>query len=126
MALAIILFEGCDKKGPDPTHPLVGTWIFKSYVDANCTDPLDNDSGTCSADCEKLIFKSDKTGTIDYVDPTDTDENFTYTITNNKISVCFNTTNCEELTFTISGSTLSLSYDDPDLGCKSTVTYQKQ
>ncbi|MFZ1809360.1 MAG: hypothetical protein WAU36_19155 [Cyclobacteriaceae bacterium] len=48
-----------DDEGSNPADLIIGSWQFVSYVSTECSDPDDNESETCSSDCEITIFTKD-------------------------------------------------------------------
>lgn len=125
LALIIVSIIGCNKDDNPPANPLVGTWLFVSETYTNCPDPNDNDNYTCTTDCFKVVFKSDKTGTVENPNPGD-NETFTYTISGRNLSICLTGNGCNPGSFSTNGSTLNLVSTDPDTGCKDTMVFQKQ
>ncbi len=114
----ILMLSSCGDDDKKPVDPIVGTWKFSSETYEDCDDPSDNSSEiyTCTDnECSYLIFTADGKvrveekfgGAIIYT------ENGTYTTTDSMITVCFDA-DCEDMTFTISGSTLTFSGADFD------------
>jgi hypothetical protein len=116
MALMILAFEGCKKDDPAPALALVGSWKQVSMVSTGCTDPDENGTYNCTTpDCEILLF----TATTLSVDG---DVPANYTVSGNTLTV-----DGEALTFAISGTTLTVTFQD-DLangGCHLVITYKK-
>lgn len=120
MALIIIFFEGCNKDDPAPVS-LIGTWILISEVASDCIDPADNFTDSCSgAYCEEWIFSETSISVGIY--------SSSYTKSGNKLLVTVSPGVINEGIYSISGSTLTLTYQDSpaDGGCKNVSTFTKK
>lgn len=115
MVLMILVFEGCKKDDPAPANALVGTWKEVSMVTSNCTDPLDNDTYSCDTDCGILVFTATTVSA-------DGDAPVGYTVSGSTL-----TSDGDVLTFSISGTTLTFTYQEipANGGCKLVMTYKK-
>jgi hypothetical protein len=120
IASLVFLFEGCKKDDdPTPAEQLVGSWKEVSFASTGCTDPNENESETCTTNCETLVA-SGSTLTFPGEPP------YAYTANGNTLTV---TAGGQTFTATIaiSGSTLTFTIQDSpaDGGCKNVITYSK-
>lgn len=121
IASLVFLFEGCKKDDdPSPAEQLVGSWKEVSYVSTGCTDPSDNESGTCTTKCETLVATS---STLTF----GSDPALSYTASGNTLTVTIPGQQSVTVVFAITGSTLTFAIQDSpaDGGCKSVSTYSK-
>lgn len=121
IASFIFQFEGCKKDDdPTPAEQLVGSWKEVSYVSTGCTDPNDNESNTCTTNCETLVVTATtlKIGS---------DPALSYTASGNTLTVTIPGQQTTTVAFAISGSTLTVTIQDSpaDGGCKSVSTYTR-
>jgi hypothetical protein len=104
----ILIFAGCGKDNDaTPQANLVGSWKETRYEFIECPNRQDNFLEECAANnnCETWQFNSD--GTFKRMTPTGISNGVTYRIAGNKVSLCY--PGCLEFTFTLAGSTLTLT-----------------
>ncbi len=119
-------FTSCGDDDDDGGLPLEGTlWTETNYKAENCTDPDDNEDapqGCTANECYKIRLSN---GTITF---TDTEGGLTetttqsYTLSGNVIKLNIGGFNLD-VTYSISGSTLTIKLKDPFEGCDITTTY---
>ena len=132
LLLSLLAMASCDNEDDSPVNELIGIWELNSLVVTNCDDPSDNTSGDdvigCETDdtfevCNSVQFEFTiggeliSTSTVIYslrsTQETQTEtesETFTYTIDQDSktITSCDETNDCEEISYSISGNTLTL------------------
>ncbi len=124
--VCVAIFSSCgDDEKPDA---LFATWALTSESATNCDDPLDNysETYTCTAnECIKATFTSNGTVTLEVTDSgSKVTFSGTFTRNGNQITLCF-FGDCETMNFSISGTTLTFTYED-GFGCNVSETYTKQ
>jgi hypothetical protein len=116
---------GCD--GEDETPPsIVGEWTLVSEAATGCRDPLDNYSENipCTAtDCTRVTFTADGRLTITLIQAGVTEtESGTYTITGDRLTMCFPApVGCDDpVTIKVERTRLTLTYVSATDGCTET------
>lgn len=105
-----------DEESANPADLIVGSWQFVGHVATECADPADNESETCTTNCDITIFTKD---TVTFEG--DTPE--PYSIDGNKIT--FGTgSGTETYEFSITASTLIVTEKEPG-DCKRVTTLKK-
>lgn len=115
---AVITFSSCDDEKDPEGGSLIGTWRFTSTTSAQCIDPDDNGSETCTVACHTLTFTA--TTIVSSHDPSDV---IPYTLNGDQIIIADD--DDEKVTFSITGSVLTLTFDDEDGDCIEVNTYTK-
>jgi len=133
LAFFIAGMAGCDGGDDEPAPTIVGTWTMVSEAASGCFDPLDNYSETypCTAtDCTTVTFAADGKFSIrDVSDGQVFTENGTYTITGDRLTICFPPAQggCDDpLTLQVTRTTLTLTYRSADDGCTETTVLTRQ
>ncbi|MBX2943130.1 MAG: hypothetical protein KF860_12370 [Cyclobacteriaceae bacterium] len=119
LLFTVSLFTTSCKDDDDSSNPadlIVGSWQFVSSVATECTNPADNESDTCTTNCEITIFTKD---TVTFAG--DTPE--PYSMDGNKIT--FGTgSGADTYELSITGSTLTVTEKEPG-DCKRVTTLKK-
>ncbi|MBL7851259.1 MAG: lipocalin family protein [Cyclobacteriaceae bacterium] len=118
--LVLLAAFACSKDEPTPS--LMGTWKFASETRSNCTDPADNGTGTCTADCFTLTFTATS---YTFSAPGMTTVNGTYTTSGNSITFTTSGGSSSTGTYTLKATTLELIATTSN-GCTQVHTYNKQ
>lgn len=117
-----LVFSSC-KDDENKGASLVGTWEEVSFVSSGCVDPDDNESSTCTVDCERIVVTAN-TITID------TEPAINYTVNGNQITLS-QTFGSATITFTVTfvvtetSLTITQQDDASDGGCKNVSVYKR-
>lgn len=106
LIIGLGVFNSCDKKETESTDPIVGVWELK-------------ESGDGYSLTLTITFNSNKTGMLkeEYIEDGSTEsytDNFTYSTDNNDLVLIIDEETIE-LTYSISGSKLTISEEGEDM-----------
>lgn len=129
----LLCLASCGSEEEEFLTPLVGTWESSTVTAANCTDPDENGTTTCSNTyCIRVTINSDGTYTLNNnLDDPPSTESGNITATSSTISMCESgNSNCGDAdtnTYSLSGGKLSVTFTDDDSpGCNFTATFDKK
>jgi hypothetical protein len=142
--MVILLASSCNKD----ENLIVGTWKAASFISAECDNPEDNfnmdfingcfsqsDLGFSIEVCMEITFNKDKTystlttSSFTFEGETETEtetETGTYTITGDILKLCDGAGSCDEGTFAVTKTTLTLFDLDSEDGCKTEFRMTKK
>ncbi|SMD32512.1 hypothetical protein SAMN04488029_0857 [Reichenbachiella faecimaris] len=119
--------DGCTYKGVIALvgfpSELVGTWISNSASATGCDDSSDN--GTCEQDCLSYTFQT--TGAFNGTFANEPERTgFGYTIGSDLFLCWSGEFSCQEISYSVSGDSGSVSWEDNEDGCSYEADISKQ
>jgi hypothetical protein len=119
-----LFLAGCgNDNDTDPQANLVGSWKETRYEFIECPNAQDNFLDECGINnnCETWQFNSD--GTFTRTTTGGISNGVTYRVAGNMISLCY--PGCQDFTFTLAGSTLTLTEVTTGNECVTRYTLSK-
>lgn len=121
MALGFVAVTLCCGKKEDPAPYLIGSWKLVSETTANCVDPADNGTNSCT-ECYILSFTA-TAFTFSYGGASITG---TYATSGNNLTMTITGGPPTTGTYTLTANTLSTVFTHSTSGCTVTSSYSRQ
>jgi hypothetical protein len=125
----VAMVISCSKDDPAAAPSVVGTWKFATYLASGCTEPLDNETGSCSGtliECGALVITATTYDNTPGTLSGGSAESGTFVISGASATVTPTGGSATVYNFTVTATTLTLSRVDDSSGCTETSTFTRQ
>ena len=120
VVLALIASSCKKDEDPDPGEALIGNWTTVKFTYVDCDDPDNDMEETCSGEvCEDGLVVTSTHITIQGVDT------YEYTVSGNNLTIMLGSSISINATYSITGSTLTVTFPDFEDGCTFIQTYTR-